>query len=190
MADVLFAWMSCPTAVRFIGKRILLFVPIVGVTMWLFGMVAIDRGNVKKAMRSLKKAAKILKQKKRILLAYPEGTRTKDGTIGPFKKGVFVLAMKAGVPIVPVAIEGAAVFVPRKGWRPRPVVVRVNVGEPIPTAGIPDEQRDDLMKRVRSKLIDLHVEIGGKGGDKERAISGRTVGANVDIEDSEVPAPA
>jgi 1-acyl-sn-glycerol-3-phosphate acyltransferase len=172
MADVLFAWMACPQAVRFIGKRILLFVPIVNLTMWAFGMVAIDRRNVKTAMRSLKKAARILKHKKRILLCFPEGTRTTDGAIGPFKKGVFVLAMKAGVPIVPVAVEGAAVFVPRSGWRPRPVVVRVNVGKPISTTGITDDDRDALMRRVRDEMIDLHLAIGGKGGDRATAIAG------------------
>ena len=185
MADILFAWMACPVAVRFIAKRILMFVPIVGLTMWIFGMVAIDRGNVKKAMRSLKKAARILKNKKRILLAFPEGTRTKDGTIGPFKKGVFVLAMKAGVPIVPTAIEGAAVFVPRSGWKPRPVTVRVKVGAPIETAGLKDADREALMKRVRDTMIDLHVAIGGKGGDRERAISGRTAGSRVALDDGE-----
>jgi 1-acyl-sn-glycerol-3-phosphate acyltransferase len=189
MADILFAWMACPVAVRFIAKRILLFVPIVNLTMWIFGMVTIDRSNVKKAMRSLKRAARILKHKQRILLAFPEGTRTKDGTIGPFKKGVFVLAMKAGVPIVPAAIEGAAVFVPRKGWRPRPVVVRVNVGRPIETQGVADRDRDVLIRQVRDAVIDLHVGIGGKGGDRSLAVSGRTAGSRVELDTGE-PAAA
>jgi 1-acyl-sn-glycerol-3-phosphate acyltransferase len=147
--------------------------------------VTIDRGNVKRAMRSLKKAARILKNKKRILLAFPEGTRSNDGTIGPFKKGVFVLAMKAGVPIVPCAIEGASVFVPRSGWKPRPATVRLKVGAPIETTGVADGDREALIKKVRDSIIDLHVAIGGKGGDRERAVSGRTAGARVELDDGE-----
>jgi 1-acyl-sn-glycerol-3-phosphate acyltransferase len=168
MADIMAAWMIAPHAVRFIAKRQLLYVPVIGWGMMLYGMVPIDRGDARAALKALKKAARILKNGL-VVCAFPEGTRSKDGFIGPFKKGVFLLAEKAGVPIVPVAIEGAAVFVPRTGWKPRPVTMRVKVGKPIATDG--DLKREQLIKQVRNAIIDMHVEIGGKGGDKDRAVA-------------------
>jgi 1-acyl-sn-glycerol-3-phosphate acyltransferase len=168
MADIMIAWMIAPVSVRFIAKRQLLYVPVIGWAMALYNMVPIDRGNARAALKALKKAARILKNGISIA-TFPEGTRTKDGTIGPFKKGVFLLAEKSGVPIVPVALEGAGVFAPRKGWNPRPVTMRVKVGAPIPTDG--DLTRDALIKKVRDTIIDMHLEIGGKGGDKENAVA-------------------
>ncbi len=164
MADIMFGWMAPYHAVRFVGKRALMFVPVIGWVMWAFGMVGIDRSNVVQATRSLKKAALILKQKRRVIMVFPEGTRTNDGKIGAFKKGVFVLAIHAGVPIVPIAIEGAAVMVPKRGWRPRPAHVRMSVGKPIETDGLSENSRDALMTQVRDTIIALHVGIGGRGG--------------------------
>jgi 1-acyl-sn-glycerol-3-phosphate acyltransferase len=169
MGDIMAAWMITPTPVRFIAKHVLTYVPVVGWTMWLFGMVSIDRGDAHSSAKALKKAARVLRTG-RPLCAFPEGTRTKDGKIGPFKKGVFLLALKAGVPIIPVAAEGLNVFAPKQGWHPRPAKIRIKVGAPIPTDG-DDEKRDALIKKVRDAMIDMHLEIGGMGGDKEHAIA-------------------
>lgn len=166
MGDILAAWMITPTPVRFIAKHVLSYVPVVGWTMWIFGMVSIDRGDAHSSAKALKKAARALK-KGLCLCAFPEGTRTRDGRIGPFKRGVFLLALRAGVPIVPVAAEGLNVFVPRSGWHPRPVTIRIKIGKPIETDGGVD--RDTLIKQVRDVMIDMHLEVGGKGGDKQLA---------------------
>jgi 1-acyl-sn-glycerol-3-phosphate acyltransferase len=77
--------------------------------------------------------------------------------------------MKAKVPIVPVAAVGLNVFTPVKGWHPRPVDIRVKVGDPIPTEN--ERDRDALIRRVRDTMIDMHVSIGGAGGDKSNAIA-------------------
>ena len=169
MADIMVAWMITPMPVRFIAKHVLSYVPVVGWVMWIFGMVSIDRGDAHAAARALKQAARVLKNG-RSLCAFPEGTRTRDGRIGPFKKGVFLLASKAGVPIVPVAAEGLNVFAPRTGWHPRPVTIRVRIGTPIATDD-DDATRDVLIKRVRDAMIDMHVAIGGLGGDKLHAVA-------------------
>jgi 1-acyl-sn-glycerol-3-phosphate acyltransferase len=169
MGDIMVAWMITPVPVRFIAKHMLRFVPVVGWTMMIFNMVSIDRGNAHDAARALKKAARVLKNGTS-LCAFPEGTRTRDGRIGPFKRGVFLLAMKAGVPIVPVAMEGCATFVPRTGWNPRPVTIRVKIGTPVETsASAPGESapsRDEVMRKVRDAIIDMNVQIGGAGGEK------------------------
>jgi 1-acyl-sn-glycerol-3-phosphate acyltransferase len=168
MADIIIAMMITPTPVRFIAKHVLNYVPVVGWCIWIFGMVSLDRGDPHAAAKALKKAARALAGG-RTLCAFPEGTRTRDGKIGPFKKGVFLLAMKAKVPIIPVAHEGANIFAPRTGWHPRPVTLRVKVGDPIPTDGVDD--RDALVRKVRDAIIDMHLQIGGPGGDKQNAIA-------------------
>jgi 1-acyl-sn-glycerol-3-phosphate acyltransferase len=135
--------------------------------MWAMGMVTIDRSNRHAAIKALRKAQEVVKRG-RILACFPEGTRTRDGRVGPFKKGVFVVAQKTGAPIVPVALEGCATLVPRSGWRPRPAALRAKVGKPIDATGL---KRDELMRRVHAAILDLHVEIGGAGGDRDHPIA-------------------
>lgn len=167
MIDIIITWMILPTGPRFVAKKVLLYVPVVGLFMWVMGMVPIDRSNRHAAIAALRKAQDVIKQG-RILAVFPEGTRTRDGRVLPFKKGVFVVAQKANAPIVPIALEGCATLVPRTGWKPRPSAVRVRIGAPIDARGVP---RDVLMERVRSAIIDLNVAAGGPGGDKATVIA-------------------
>lgn len=167
MVDILIAWLICPLPVRFISKRAIAFFPVIGWAMWLTGMVWLDRGDARAALRAINKAAAIL-ARGRIICTFPEGTRSRDGVIAPFKKGVFLLAIKAGVPIVPVALDGTGVLAPAKGFSPRPVNIRVRIGAPIATV---DVQREALMRQVRDTIIDMQVELGGEGGDKNNAIA-------------------
>jgi 1-acyl-sn-glycerol-3-phosphate acyltransferase len=167
MIDIIIAWMILPTGPRFVAKKVLLYVPLVGIFMWVMGMVPIDRSNRHAAIAALRKAQNVIKQG-RILAVFPEGTRTRDGRVLPFKKGVFVVAQKANAPIVPISLEGCATLVPRTGWRPRPSSVRVRIGAPIDARGVP---RDELMGRVRSAIIDLNLSSGGPGGDKTTVVA-------------------
>ena len=167
MVDILIAWLICPLSVRFIAKKAIAYFPIIGWAMWIFGMVWLERGDARAALRGLKKAAAIL-ARGMIICTFPEGTRSRDGVIAPFKKGVFLLAGKAGVPIVPVAIDGTGVMAPAKGFRPRPVNIRVRIGAPIATVGI---EREALMRLVRDTIIDMNLTIGGLGGDKATVIA-------------------
>ena len=83
------------------------------------------------------------------VVIFPEGTRTRDGTLGPFKKGGIHLAVKAGVPIVPVALQGTRALMPRGSYLLRAGTVRAIIGQPIPTQGLSDEERAGLSERVR-----------------------------------------
>jgi len=170
MMDIVVAFMTIPVNIRFVAKHVLKYVPFLGWYMAATGMIFVDRSNRERAVRSLEAAGKRIREGANIL-AYPEGTRSRDGRILPFKKGPFVVALKAGVPIIPVALEGCGRTLPADGFKVRPGVVRVKFGEPISTAGLTDDQRDDLMHRVRDALIDLQVSIGGPGGDKSAAIA-------------------
>jgi 1-acyl-sn-glycerol-3-phosphate acyltransferase len=160
MLDIACAFAVLPVNLRFIAKHTLKYVPFLGWYMWATGMVFIDRSRRKSAFRSLAAAGQRIREGANIL-AYPEGTRSRDGRILPFKKGVFMLALEAGVPVVPVAIEGSGQVVPADSFRVRPGVVRMKVGAPISTSG---KTIEGLMGEVRTQLCALHKEMGGKGG--------------------------
>ncbi len=88
---------------------------------------------------------------------FPEGTRSGDGAIRPFKSGSFAMAIEAGVPVVPVALIGTGGVLPPHGFRVRPGVLRVRVGRPIPTVGLAASQRDELAWRVRDEVERLYA---------------------------------
>ncbi len=160
MFDVPLAFAHIPVNIRFVAKHTLRLVPFLGWYMAMTGMVFVDRSKRPQAVQSLFAAGERIRQGANIL-AFPEGTRSRDGRILPFKKGIFVLALEAQVPIVPIAIEGSGKVLPADGFRVRPGEVRVKMGAPIHTASRTAEDRDELMREVRDALISLHREIGG-----------------------------
>jgi 1-acyl-sn-glycerol-3-phosphate acyltransferase len=173
MIDIPCAFAALPANIRFVAKEQLKFVPFIGWYIWLTGMVFVDRSNRARALASLERAGERIRQGATII-AYPEGTRSADGRILPFKKGPFVLALAAKVPIIPVAIEGSWRVSPKDSpWRLRPADVRLKVGKPISTADRKPEDRDALIHEVRAALIALNRELGGQGGvDADVAAAG------------------
>ncbi|MFO0623914.1 MAG: lysophospholipid acyltransferase family protein [Polyangia bacterium] len=170
MFDIVCAFIHVPVNLRFIAKKILQSIPFLGWYMTVTGMIFVDRRNREQALQSLQDACDKIRSGIPILV-YPEGTRSKDGTILPFKKGPFMFALQAGVPIVPVAINGSInILLPGSPFV-RPGKVDIVMGQPIPTEGLTVQDRDALMQRVRDAIIDLHVQIGGKGGDKAQVLA-------------------
>ncbi len=171
MFDIVVAFVAIPANIRFVAKKALRSVPFLGWYMRATGMVFIDRGDHAQAVHSLEQACQKIRSGANILV-YPEGTRAKEnGPILPFKKGPFIMAIQAGVPIVPVAIEGSGRLLPTNTLRITPGPVRVILGTPIPTAGLSRYDRLQLMSHVRDSLIDLHIGLGGQGGDKAHGIA-------------------
>jgi 1-acyl-sn-glycerol-3-phosphate acyltransferase len=166
MYDIAVAFAVIPRNLRFVAKRVLLFVPFLGFYLWRTGMVLVDRKKTRDAYSRLGRAAEQLKSGD-CFLAYPEGTRSMDGKIHAFKRGAFVTAIQAGAPVVPVAIEGSGQVLPRGGFNLRPDVVRVAIGAPIPTTGLTEADVPALIRRARSEMIALHRALGGLGGDEE-----------------------
>ncbi|MFK8038191.1 MAG: lysophospholipid acyltransferase family protein [Crocinitomicaceae bacterium] len=103
--DVPILLCAYPKNIYFVAKRELLRIPFFGWMMWLLGMIFIDRTNPKRSIRSMKIAAIKLKSGKNVLV-FPEGTFDDKGKLLPFKKGTFHIAVKAKMPIIPVAISG------------------------------------------------------------------------------------
>lgn len=162
--DIVAAFVCIPENLRFVAKKSLRLIPFLGWYMTVTRMVFIDRQNREEAKRSLEEACEKIKTGISIL-TFPEGTRSRDGSILPLKKGLFIMAIQAGVPIVPVAIEGAQNLLQRDTLRIQPCRIDLVIGQPIPTAGLTLDDRDALMVRVRDAMIQLHRSIGGRGGE-------------------------
>ena len=118
------------------------------------GFVPIDRRNKEAAMRSLDAGARSI-QAGNSFLIFPEGTRSKTAEMLPFKKGGFIMAIKAQAPVVPIAVQGGRAAMTKGSWIIRPVTVTIRVGRPIETAGQGLDERDDLILRVRREIESL-----------------------------------
>jgi 1-acyl-sn-glycerol-3-phosphate acyltransferase len=115
------------------------------------GFIPVDRRNKEAAMRSIEAGAQSIRSGNSFLI-FPEGTRSRTADLLPFKKGGFIMAIKAQAPIVPVAVQGGRDAM-RKGSRiVRPVTVSIRIGEPIETAGLALDQRDALIATTRSRI--------------------------------------
>lgn len=137
-----------------LAKKSLFSIPIIGWAFRLANFVPVDRGNSEAAIAGVEIAVRHMKQGLSFL-AYPEGTRSYDGRLLPFKKGVFALAIKAGVPIVPVALAGAQRIAPKKSLRIKPGQVVVRFGDPIDAAAYTLKERDALAARVHAAMAEL-----------------------------------
>ena len=132
-------------------------VPLLGTVFQHGGFVAIERQNKEAAMRSLEAGARSIRAGNSFLI-FPEGTRSKTAELLPFKKGGFLMALKAQAPIVPVAISGGRDAMQRGSRIVRPVTISIRVGEPIETTGMATSDRDGLIARVRERIEALLAE--------------------------------
>ena len=128
--------------------------PIMRTVFDVGGFVPVDRADREKAMASISRGARSL-QAGNSFLIFPEGTRSPDGQLLPFKKGGFIMAIEAQVPVVPVAVSGGRAAMRKGSSVVRPVRVTVRIGQPVPTAGLTLADRDALIERVRREVQNL-----------------------------------
>lgn len=128
--------------------------PIMGTAFDVGGFVPIERQNRERAMESIGRGAESLRAGNSFLI-FPEGTRSRMGELLPFKKGGFIMAIQAQVPIVPVAVQGGRAAMRKGSAVVRPVHVSVRIGEPIPTRGMTLDDRDVLIEQVRNAIRGL-----------------------------------
>jgi 1-acyl-sn-glycerol-3-phosphate acyltransferase len=162
--DIPVLFLALPVNLRFIAKEQLRWVPLVGWYLQLAGHILIDRSNRARAIASLDKAAVEIARRKISLIVFPEGTRSPDGRILPFKHGSFGLALKARIPVVPVTLEGSSSVMPRRSWRIRPGLIRVRLGAPVQVAAFDVNDRAGLARVVREAVVEGSLALGGKGG--------------------------
>jgi 1-acyl-sn-glycerol-3-phosphate acyltransferase len=129
-------------------------IPIMGTVFDVGGFVAVDRSDREQAMASIEQGAQSLRDGNSFLI-FPEGTRSRTGDLLPFKKGGFIMAIQAQVPVVPVAISGGRAAMRKGSPIVRPVRVTVRIGRPVPTSGLGLDQRDELIARVRTEVQNL-----------------------------------
>jgi len=136
---------------RWLAKAELFKIPIFGRAMRGAGYIPINRTDRPAAIESLRQAAGAVRRGVSVMI-FPEGTRSLDGTLKPFKKGGFVMAIEAGVPIVPVALRGTFDIMPKNRLMIRPRDVMMVIGEPIATTGYSIHSKEALMDEVRNAL--------------------------------------
>ncbi|HHP7236384.1 MAG TPA: lysophospholipid acyltransferase family protein [Desulfobacterales bacterium] len=149
-----------PVQFRWLAKRELFDIPLFGRAMRGCGYISIDRGNLHSAIRSLHRAAEIVRNGTAVMI-FPEGTRSPDGKIHPFKKGGFVLTVDAGVPIVPLILHGTWHIMPkgRKMVRPRPVTL--DVLQPVDTSEYDRRSKEALMDRIKTIMCEHFAQYEG-----------------------------
>lgn len=150
--DIPVLYQSIKRPLRMVAKSELFRVPIWAAAMRAAGFIEVRRQDRDQAIQSLNRAVETLKAGISVWIA-PEGTRSKTGRLGPFKKGGFHLAIDAGAPILPVSIDGTRHALSAKGGRvTEGAVVRVWVGEPIETRGLTKQDCGALLERVRGVI--------------------------------------
>ena len=138
---------------RWLAKAELFKIPIFGQAMRKAGYISIDRNNRESAFESLKVAANKIKSGVSVLI-FPEGTRSRDGNIRPFKKGGFVVAIDSGAPIVPIVITGTRSIMTKGSLRMNPGKVTMIIHRPIQTSVYTRETKGALMESVRHVICD------------------------------------
>ena len=140
-----------PVDFRIVHKGSLYFVPLIGLYLYVAGHIGIDRGNAFRARKSLERAATRIRGGTSVVV-FPEGTRSPVAEVAAFKRGSFLLALEAGVPVVPLSLVGVK-HVAAGGLRLRPGTVKLLVHPAVPTAGRSAEQAGELAEEVRRIVV-------------------------------------
>jgi 1-acyl-sn-glycerol-3-phosphate acyltransferase len=151
MVDLWALFPVLPENVRFVAKRELFRIPVLGWALSLSGFVPIERRRRDAAIRSLGEVSRQVRAGRPFVL-FAEGTRSRDGKLGPFKKGAFHVALETGVPVVPLAISGAWSVMRPRSLRVTPGPVRVVVGAPMDVAPFLPDDVDGLRAAVRREI--------------------------------------
>jgi len=140
-------------------KREMLFMPFIGAACYFMGFLFIDRGHSERARRTLAKAAARVRDEGLTVFISPEGTRSPEGALLPFKQGAFRLAIASGSPLVPVVISGAYELLPRGRFLCRQGTVKMRILPPVPTAGLTVDDLPALMASVREQYERALAEL-------------------------------
>jgi len=167
--DIILLFRMLPVNLHFVVKQELAGIPFLAWYIRAMGMIFVERGVGKKAKASVKRTAELVAGGKTVLL-FPEGTRSPDGEVGPFKSGVLAAAAEGSIPVIPVALDGPHTYAPPRTIRYRPGPLQVNVGRPIATDAHAPEERRPLAEQVRAEVVRLLGELrepkepGGESG--------------------------
>ncbi|MDE3180454.1 MAG: 1-acyl-sn-glycerol-3-phosphate acyltransferase [Acidobacteriota bacterium] len=166
--DIPILFVCLPVNFRFVAKRSLFDVPFLGWHLRRSGHVAVERDKPHKAVKSLDQAATRIRDGCPVVL-FAEGHRNRrDGSLGPFKRGSFYLAIKSGAPVVPVTIKGSREVLPPDSLHVRAGTVEIIFHRPIPTSALTLADVDSLSDRVRAEIISRLPEGGAAEASASR----------------------
>jgi 1-acyl-sn-glycerol-3-phosphate acyltransferase len=151
MLDIPALFSVVPARTRFVAKRELFRIPLFGQAIRLLGFVPVDREDRRAAVKALDDAAELAREKRPILV-FPEGTRSLDGRLLPFKKGAFALAHRCRLPVVPMACLGGAYCMPARRRIVRPGRMLVRVGRVLGPDDPAHATRASLMRAVEIEI--------------------------------------
>lgn len=149
--DILALYAGLPHHFSWIAKEELFRIPLFGYAMRRAGYLPLDRSDGRRAFKTMETAAEKIRNGVSVII-FPEGTRSLDGNLLPFKRGGFLLAARASVPIVPFSISGSERVNPPRRMEIHPGTITITFGDPIPTEGATGRRRDDLIGRVREAI--------------------------------------
>jgi 1-acyl-sn-glycerol-3-phosphate acyltransferase len=141
-----------PVDARFVGKKEIVKIPFFGPAWLAAGHIPIDRTDRRAAIRSLERAGETLREHGGVVVMFPEGTRSADGGLRPFKKGAFMLALQLGVPVIPAAVSGSREIMRKGSMLVHPGTMKIRIGAPIPVEGLTVDDRDVLVERAHGAV--------------------------------------
>jgi len=150
--DIPILFVHLPVQFRFLAKRELFLLPFLGWHLRRSGHIAVDRARPREALKSFEEAAAKVRAGTPVVL-FPEGTRSRTGELLPFKSGSFYLAIQAGVPLVPITLNGTRYVHKPDTYHVRPGRVEMIIHPPIPTADLTPDDVDSLSVRVRETIV-------------------------------------
>ncbi len=146
--------------IAYLAKKEVFKYPIFGYGIGLMGVVPVDRRNTQSAVESARLATENLRKGKSYAV-YPEGTRSPDGRLLPFKKGAFIMAVEGRVPVVPVSISGSTKIMPKGEIKIFPSTIYITIHDPIGTENYSKENITELMEIVRARVVSALPEEQG-----------------------------
>lgn len=144
---------ALPVPFAFVAKKELERIPFFGTAWKAAGHISIDRSNRQQAVQSLQRAGERIRREKSTVIIYPEGTRSRTGELLEFKKGAFMLAAEAQVPVVPTVVVGTREIVDSRRWRIHPRPIHLYFEPPVSTAGYSAANAEVLMQLVRARML-------------------------------------
>ncbi len=144
---------NIPVQFRFMAKEGLFKIPFLGTHLARAGHIPVPQQDPRAAIKTMTAAAEIIRKKGISVLVFPEGGRAADGVLQEFKEGAVYIGIKAGVPIVPVALRGTWAVLPFGSGRIKPGRVKLQIGEPIPTASLTMRDRGHLNAAIREQIV-------------------------------------